>query len=106
VRFHKTLLMLLATLGLTVALAGPAQARTGPEVAMQDDRMMMFNFPEETAQAMRALGVQRIRLNALWGSSLFAGARGTRKPPGFQGWEHTDRWYDWSRMDRSASGRL
>lgn len=99
-RPHKTLLMLLATIGLTAAFAGPAQARTGPEVAMQDDRMMMFNFPDETAVAMRRLGVKRIRLNALW-ASLLPNARGPRKPAGFEGWRHNDPRYDWGRLDRS-----
>lgn len=67
-----------------VAGASPALAARGQESAFQDDDLLVFNTPQDTARtldALRALGVERVRISLYW--ATVAPAPDSRARPNF-----------------------
>src|SRR3954452_15765675 len=98
-RRATTLIALPALLVGVLALAGPAQAKRGMAVTIQDDAEFVYGgyagyslTREQALDKAAALGVTRIRTNLSWAKVLGAQADDRRAP------KHPH--YDWTRWDQ------
>ena len=86
-----------------VALAAPASAsaRSGVEIGMEDERLLLSEPGPAPAvvAAWRELGVDVVRLQAVWAKIA---PSGRRRPHGFRGGDHRSRRYRWGRLDRAV----
>ena len=90
---------LLPLLLLVLALAAPAQAST-PEIGIADDRILMPGGPtaDRAVAEWRALGVDTVRIFALW--SRIAPPQ---KPRGFRPADPNDPRYQWFYLDGAVN---
>ena len=68
---RRAFLLIATAIIAALALVVPADAREAPDTIVQDDAELLFRSDERVAQNMRqlrALGVDRVRLNAGWSS--------------------------------------
>jgi hypothetical protein len=97
-RRATTLIALLGLLVAGLAAAGPAQAKRGMAVTIQDDAMFLYDgyagsiSRTQALDKAAALGVTRIRTNLSWAKVLGAQADNRRAP------KHPK--YDWGPTDR------
>ena len=86
-----------------VVLAAPASAlaRSGLEIGMEDERLLLSEPGRAPAvvAAWRELGVDVVRLQAVWAK---VAPSGRRRPRGFGGGDHRSRRYRWGRLDRAV----
>jgi hypothetical protein len=106
-RRATTLIALLGLLVAALAAAGPAQAKRGMAVTIQDDAEFVYGgyagYAFDQAQALdkaAALGVTRIRTNLSWAKVLGAQANKKKAPKN----PHYD-WAPWDRMITAAAAR-
>lgn len=104
-RKATTLLALLALLAGCLAAAGPAQAKRGMAVTIQDDAMFVYGgygqmTPDQALDKAAALGVTRIRANLSWAKALGAAASRRHAPKH----PHYD-WAPWDRLIDAAAAR-
>jgi hypothetical protein len=86
------------TLLLLLVLAAPAEAAT-PEIGIADDRILMPGgaAADRAVAEWRALGVDTVRIFALW--SQIAPAQ---KPKGFRAGDPNDPYYQWFYLDNAV----
>ena len=90
---------------MSAAVAAPAaQAREAPETIVQDDAELLFRSDEQVEQSMRqlrAMGVDRVRLNAGW-SSIAPVPESPVKPPQDLTDPNAYPRANWRRLDRAV----
>jgi hypothetical protein len=101
---RRRLPFLIAVLAATwVAAAAPAARAAGPEISIEDERLMLSD-PSQAAAAVlawKALGIERVRIHARWWV-LAPGHDAKRMPRGFRGADPDDPGYDWTSLDHAV----
>ncbi len=94
--------LLAAALLLVVLIATPAKA-AGPTVGIADDRVLLGGGAEadRAVKEWRRLGIQDVRIYALW-SRIAPGAGRRTRPAGFDGADPASPGYDWSALDAAV----
>ncbi|MBA3301213.1 MAG: cellulase family glycosylhydrolase, partial [Thermoleophilaceae bacterium] len=105
----KPLLTSMLLLACLPALVGPgsALAANDAEVSIMDDQLLLGSTQFQVDSSMdqfKALGVDRLRVSAFWGSH--APAPSSKVKPAFNASDHSDPAYNWADLDRVVAAAV
>ncbi|MGI8632466.1 MAG: hypothetical protein ACR2NA_07965 [Solirubrobacterales bacterium] len=102
-RSARTLIFLVSLLATAALAPSPAGASPALEVGIQDDALLTYGAAETAMSGWREIGIRRVRYNVVW-NKVAPAPFSTRGPEAFDGSDHRDPGYDWSRVDRAVRG--
>jgi hypothetical protein len=100
---RRRLSLLAILLAAVWAALAPVARAAGPEISIEDERLMLTDPAQAPAavQAWKAVGIRTVRIHARWWV-LAPGLHAKRMPRGFHGADPDDPRYDWSSLDNAV----